>query len=82
MRLLLRTALSRIPEKAVIRICWPTPDKVCLQSGCTWCQDSEHRIQVSTVAAYAERTGMISDFAYGLSANWATRYKVWPSRSS
>lgn len=81
MRPTLQRALGRVNPKAVIRICWPEPDKVCLQSGCTWCQDSTHRIQISTVAKYAEERGMGEDFAYGLGADWATRHKVWASRS-
>lgn len=73
MRIALETALSRTDPSRLITICWPTPDKVCLQGGCIHCQDSVHRLRVSAVAAYAEENGMAEDFAYGLERNWSDR---------
>lgn len=75
MRIGLQTALSRIADDAKICICWPNPDKVCLQSGCTHCQDSLTVIRVLVVAEYAEEHGMGDDFAYGLERNWGQRFK-------
>ena len=69
----LALALSRVADDARIRICWPNPDKVCLQSGCIHCQDSLTVIRVLVVAEYAEERGWGEDFAYGLQHNWAVR---------
>jgi hypothetical protein len=73
MRTSLRTALGRVNDQAMIRICWPDPDKVCLQSGCIHCQDSLYRLRVTAVAEYASQYGMDEDFAYGLGVNWSAR---------
>lgn len=36
------------------RICWPDPDAVCLQGGCTYCNDSRMR-SLNAIRAYAEQ---------------------------
>lgn len=69
----LALALSRVPDDARIRICWPDPDQVCLQSGCIHCQDSLTVIRVMVVGEYAAERGWGEDFAYGLQHNWAVR---------
>lgn len=76
MKIGLKLALSRVPDEARIRICWPNPDKVCLQSGCGHCQDSLHVLRVTSVSEYAAENGMGKDFAYGLGCNWANRMET------
>lgn len=74
MRTSLKTALSQVPIDARIRICWPDPDKVCLQSGCGHCADSMTVLRVTSVAEYAAQRGWGEDFAYGLQHNWGVRF--------
>lgn len=73
MRVGLAFALSQVDGNRRIRICWPKPDKVCLQSGCGHCADSPTLKTIQDVARYAERNEMGEDFAYGLRHNWYTR---------
>lgn len=73
MRTSLALAISRIKDDAKIRICWPNPDMVCLQSGCGHCADSLTVIRVLVVSEYAEANEMSEDFAYGLQHNWGVR---------
>lgn len=48
-----------------IKICWPNPDRVCLQGGCIYCQDNVGQI-LSEVRKYAKDKKMTEDFEYGL----------------
>jgi len=69
----LALALSRVDQTRLLRICWPEPDRVCLQSGCIHCEDSLHQLRISTIAAYAEEHDWGEDFGYGLQHNWSVR---------
>ena len=51
-----------------VRICWPVPDKVCLQGGCVHCRDEPLRT-IAQVTAFAEERGLAEDFRYGLAGN-------------
>lgn len=46
------------------RICWPLPDRVCLQGGCAYCNDYPFR-SVRGLRAYALRHELIEAFEYG-----------------
>jgi hypothetical protein len=46
------------------RICWPTPDSVCLQGGCLWCNDYPFRT-LREVRQYAFANDMLAALNYG-----------------
>jgi hypothetical protein len=58
-------------NKGSIRICWPDPDKVCIQGGCLWCQDAEAKTEVKRVEILVEKKGWERDWSIGLSHRWA-----------
>ena len=47
------------------RICWPEPDKVCLQGGCMYCNMGRFR-SLGTISKYARDHGLQDDYLYGL----------------
>jgi len=52
------------------RICWPYPDKVCLEGGCIYCNDYPFRA-VSAIQQYAESTnGLEKAFEWGQQNGW------------
>jgi hypothetical protein len=54
-----------MPKEMVSRrICWPTPDAVCLQGGCGYCNDSRFR-SLNTIRKYAESNGLLQDYIWG-----------------
>jgi hypothetical protein len=60
------------------RICWPTPDTVCLEGGCMYC--NQHRyIPISWIRNYAARTSAehLAAFAYGVEHNFFNADKRW-----
>jgi hypothetical protein len=54
------------------RICWPNPDAVCLQGGCSYCNDYDFR-PLAEVFRYARRTGQTSDYWLGWDNFWWNR---------
>lgn len=60
-----------VPESTLLvapavkrRICWPNPDSVCLQGGCTHCNDKPFR-DLEQIRRYAEANGMAESYRYG-----------------
>lgn len=51
------------------KICWPDPDGVCMEGGCTYCNDGRF-ILIETIKKIARRKGMIEEFNYGGKDNW------------
>lgn len=41
------------------RICWPNPDVVCMQGGCTYCEDSSKRIGLGQQFTLGNSLGMV-----------------------
>lgn len=58
------------------RICWPTPDGVCLEGGCLYCNDNPF-IPISWIRNYAARNGLIADFARGAEMNFNNAELKW-----
>jgi hypothetical protein len=48
------------------RICWPTPDGVCMQGGCIYCNDNPYR-HLNGILDYARSHGLTPAYNYGLS---------------
>jgi hypothetical protein len=46
------------------RICWPTPDEVCLQGGCLYCNDRPFRTLLQ-IRVYAREAGYLAAYNYG-----------------
>ncbi len=46
------------------RICWPSPDAVCLQGGCLWCQDHPQR-SLKQIYLYARSRNLLASYAIG-----------------
>lgn len=55
------------------RICWPNPDKICLQGGCIYCDDHPFKGEVA-IRSYAYSKGWQADFQYGWE-NGADRWR-------
>lgn len=47
------------------KICWPTPDKVCLHGGCGYCNDEKYKT-LEVIEKYAEVNDLLDDYYYGL----------------
>jgi hypothetical protein len=47
------------------RICWPNPDKVCLEGGCLYCEDGP-LTSLDNIRSYASSHGLMKAFMYGL----------------
>jgi hypothetical protein len=43
-------------REARIKICWPKPDEVCLQGGCSYCRESNF-VELPAVREYARERG-------------------------
>lgn len=63
----LNAALREVSLDRLLRICWPTPDAVCLQGGCLRCADAPVNHSIGQVVKYAKAQHFSDDFAYGLS---------------
>lgn len=62
------------------KICWPTPDAVCMQGGCGYCNDNPMR-SIITVRAYARTHDMMKDFRYGEDTRWPNVHTTTESRA-
>lgn len=47
-------------------ICWPNPDGVCMQGGCSYCNEFGQLKRVSSIEKLAEQIGLVKDFQDGL----------------
>lgn len=47
------------------RICWPYPDKVCLEGGCGYCNDNNF-LPLDQIQEYAEQENMLTAYWWGL----------------
>jgi hypothetical protein len=51
------------------RICWPTPDGVCLEGGCLACNDNPYR-HLAGILDYARTHDLITSYNIGESHQW------------
>lgn len=54
------------------RICWPNPDAVCLQGGCSYCNDCDYKF-LHEIWKYAQNKNLESDYKIGRENNWYNR---------
>jgi hypothetical protein len=51
------------------RICWPDPDNVCLQGGCSYCNDEEYQ-PLWKIWQYSKDVGLAADYIIGRKNDW------------
>lgn len=52
------------------KICWPDPDRVCLEGGCGYCRMDGDWKKISTVENYSKRAGLHDHFIWGLARDF------------
>jgi hypothetical protein len=57
------------------RICWPDPDAVCLQGGCSYCNEGDFQT-LRTIYRYARDHDMLRDYNIGWDNYWYGRVEV------
>lgn len=54
------------------RICWPNPDAVCLQGGCSYCNDEEYQ-PLYIIWKCAQTNNLEEDYKIGRENDWYGR---------